>query len=31
MQNSIYFSDKIPTLWSSEVNKAILQQAKVVE
>ena len=31
MQNSINFSYKMQTLWSSEVNKPILEQVKVVE
>ena len=31
MQKSIYLFHKLPTLWSSEVNKAILEQVKVVE
>ena len=29
MQNIIYCVNKMPTLWSSEVNKATLEQAKV--
>ena len=31
MQKSIYFSYKMLTLWSLEVNKAILEQVKVAE
>ena len=28
LQNNIYFLFKMPTLWSSEVDKAILEQLK---
>ena len=31
MQNSINFFNKIATVWSSKVNKAILEQGKVAE
>ena len=32
MENSIYFIyNKMPTLWNSEVNKAILEQKEVLE
>ena len=31
MQNSIYFFNKIATLWSLEVNKAFLEQVKLAE
>ena len=31
MQNRFYFSYEMPTIWSLEVNQAILEQVKVVE
>ena len=31
MQNRFYFLYEMPTLWSSEVNQAILEQVKVAE
>ena len=31
MQNRFYFSYEMPTIWSSEVNQATLEQVKVVE
>ena len=31
MQNSLYFLYEMSTLWSSEVNEAILEQVKVAE
>ena len=31
MHNSIYLFCKIPTVWSSDVNKAILEQVIVAE
>ena len=31
MQNSFYFLYDMPTLWSSEVNEAFLEQVKVAE
>ena len=31
MQKSIYLFYKMPTFWGSELNKAILEQEKVVE
>ena len=31
MQNRFHFLHEMPTLWSSEVNQAILEQVKVAE
>ena len=31
MQSSFYFLYEMPTLWSSEINEAILEQVKLSE